>query len=299
MKQESKQSFSLSPRSMEEAHKFAEIFCKSSLCPKHLQGKPGDVIMTLQMGYELGLEPMQAIKTIGVINGIPFAYGDGKLGLVMKSPFFEDMKEWFDEKNAANVIAYCTVKRKGREEVTRWFSMSDAKTAGLLGKTGPWQQYPKRMLQHRARGLALSDTFPDVLFGLVSEDEAKEMAALHEKDITPVTKKGSEGVKQALGIPQKQADIMPTNLNANPAPVIVNQHHAQTIDSTAEPETFNPPELATPEQVSDLHELIIKHGISELIVNRWFKKANATCFEEMSQHEIQSCIDFIINKVAK
>jgi hypothetical protein len=39
---------------------------------------------------------------------------------------------------------------------------------------GPWTQYPRRMLQMRARGFALRDAFPDVLRGLVTAEEAAD-----------------------------------------------------------------------------------------------------------------------------
>jgi hypothetical protein len=48
----------------------------------------------------------------------------------------------------------------------------DAKRAGLWTKAGPWQTYPRRMLQMRARSFALRDAFPDVLKGLISVKEA-------------------------------------------------------------------------------------------------------------------------------
>ena len=48
----------------------------------------------------------------------------------------------------------------------------DAKRAGLWTKAGPWQTYPRRMLQMRARSFALRDAFPDVLKGLISVEEA-------------------------------------------------------------------------------------------------------------------------------
>ena len=50
-----------------------------------------------------------------------------------------------------------------------------AKKASLWTKPGPWQQYPDRMLQMRARGFALRDTFADVLRGLISREEAEDM----------------------------------------------------------------------------------------------------------------------------
>ncbi|NIQ94514.1 MAG: hypothetical protein GWN87_10080, partial [Desulfuromonadales bacterium] len=56
--------------------------------------------------------------------------------------------------------------RVGYKEANRVeFTVKDAKQAGLWGKAGSWQQYPKRMLQWRAVGLLARDVFPDVLGG--------------------------------------------------------------------------------------------------------------------------------------
>jgi hypothetical protein len=52
--------------------------------------------------------------------------------------------------------------------------MADAKRAGLLGKAGPWAQYPARMLALRARGFALRNAFADALRGLITAEEAQD-----------------------------------------------------------------------------------------------------------------------------
>jgi hypothetical protein len=52
--------------------------------------------------------------------------------------------------------------------------MADAKRAGLAGKSGPWSQYPARMLALRARGFALRNAFADALRGLVTAEEAQD-----------------------------------------------------------------------------------------------------------------------------
>lgn len=73
------------------------------------------------------------------------------------------------------MVATCEAKRRGYPQATTvHFSVVDAKKAGLWGKSGPWTQYPKRMLQLRARGFALRDAFPDVLKGLVTAEEAQD-----------------------------------------------------------------------------------------------------------------------------
>ena len=76
------------------------------------------------------------------------------------------------------MVAVCEAKRRGYEKPTVVrFSVADAKKAQLWGKSGPWTQYSRRMLQMRARGFALRDAFPDVLRGLVTAEEAQDYAS--------------------------------------------------------------------------------------------------------------------------
>jgi hypothetical protein len=74
-----------------------------------------------------------------------------------------------------NLTAVCEAKRQGYPAPTTVrFSVADAKKAGLWGKSGPWTQYPSRMLQLRARGFALRNAFADALRGLVTAEEAQD-----------------------------------------------------------------------------------------------------------------------------
>ena len=171
-----KQNFSLAPKDLDEAMRFADMLAGSSIVPKDYIGKPGNCLVAIQWGMELGLQPMQAMQSIAVINGRPSLWGDAMLALVKAHPAFE----WIKEECDGNV-AICTIKRRGEPEVVQSFSMEEAKRAGLTGKQGPWTQYPKRMLQMRARGFALRDAFPDALRGVVSAEEARDTPA--ERDM--------------------------------------------------------------------------------------------------------------------
>ena len=164
-----KQNFSLAPKDLDEAMRFADMLAGSSIVPKDYIGKPGNCLVAIQWGMELGLQPMQAMQSIAVINGRPSLWGDAMLALVKAHPAFEWIKEECD-----GAVATCTIKRRGEPEVVQSFSLEEAKRAGLTGKQGPWTQYPKRMLQMRARGFALRDAFPDALRGVVSAEEARD-----------------------------------------------------------------------------------------------------------------------------
>ena len=75
--------------------------------------------------------------------------------------------------------------------------MEDAKRAGLYGKQGPWQQYPKRMLQMRARAWALRDVFPDVLRGVHVAEEAQDLPAERAMGQAEIIPNGQAGHDQA------------------------------------------------------------------------------------------------------
>jgi hypothetical protein len=172
-------SFDLSPRSLEEALKFADYLADSELVPKDFKGKPGNVLVAIQWGMELGLKPMQAMQNIAVINGRPSLWGDAVLALVLASPLCEYVEEWEE-----NGTAYCKVKRRGKPEDIQSFGEEDAKKAGLIGKQGPWSQYPKRMKKMRVRSFTLRDNFADVLKGIEIAEEVMDIEPI-ARDITP------------------------------------------------------------------------------------------------------------------
>jgi len=176
------------PANITEAIQFSEMLANSSMVPKQYMGKPQDIMVCIQWGMEMGLAPMQALQNIAVINGKPSVYGDAMMALVQASPVCEGVEESIEDEGTPNPVAVCVARRKGRAPVTVRFSVEDAKRAGLWGKQGPWQAYPKRMLQMRARGFALRDAYPDVLKGLISVEEAQdypEETKRPAKDITP------------------------------------------------------------------------------------------------------------------
>ena len=173
----------LTPQSIEEAMKMADLLSKSSMVPKDYMNNPGNIIVAIQFGAEIGLPPLQAMQNLSVVNGRPAIWGDAIIALVRGSGLMEDIRE-----DISDTGATCTVKRRGEQPVSRTFTAEDAKRAGLYGKQGPWQQYPKRMLQMRARAWALRDVFPDVLRGVHVGEEAQDMPpikAMGDAEIIP------------------------------------------------------------------------------------------------------------------
>jgi len=168
-----KTGFDLQPSNVQEAMSLATMIANSQLAPKSFTGKPEDTLVAMMLGNELGLNPIQSIQNIAVVNGRPSIYGDAMLALVQNHPKFGSIDESFDDDS---MTAICTVVRKGGKPHTQKYSQIDAETASLWDKS-TWKQHPKRMLALRARGFALRNQFADALLGLISTEEAEDYAA--------------------------------------------------------------------------------------------------------------------------
>ncbi len=161
----------LEPKNLTEAMEFSKMLATSGLVPDSYKGKPSNVLVAIQWGYEVGLPPMQALNNISIINGRASIWGDAMLAVCQKHPGFAGMEEWLE-----GDTAFCKVKRKINDNVQETigqFSKDQAAKANLLGKN-TWKQYPERMLAMRARGFALRDAFADAIKGLITTEESND-----------------------------------------------------------------------------------------------------------------------------
>lgn len=197
--------FAMRPRTLEEAMKFCEIMANSDLVPGGYKGKPGNIMVAIQMGNEIGLTPMRALRCIAVINGRASMWGDEMLAMVQASP----LCEYVDESESTEKVGICKTKRKGCVEQVSTFTLEDAKRAGLLGKQGPWQQHTGRMLKLRARGFGLRDTFADVLAGLVTVEEALDIPEEPKAEVQTAEKPSlKERLKAKVEVVTEPASIV-------------------------------------------------------------------------------------------
>lgn len=168
----------LTPQTFEDAWRIAQAFSKSGMCPKDMS-TPEQVLVAVMAGAEIGLAPFQAVQSFAVINGRPCLWGDGMLAVVRK--YGTQVSERI-EGDGESAVAWCKVTRPDTQEVIeRAFSAADAQAAGLWTKAGPWKQYPKRMLQMRARAWALRDGCADMLRGMKMAEEVQDFGQLESE----------------------------------------------------------------------------------------------------------------------
>ncbi|MCE2029247.1 hypothetical protein [Sessilibacter corallicola] len=164
----------LNPSNFQEAWEMSEFMAKSSMVPNSYQGKPADILIAMQMGYEVGLKPIQALQNISVINGRPSIWGDGLRALIMSASDLINIEEEF---NDGTQTARCVIVRRiNGNDITFCgeFSKADAEKAGLWGRN-TWKSYPKRMLEWRAFGFAARNAYADRLRGIQLAEESQDI----------------------------------------------------------------------------------------------------------------------------
>jgi len=166
------------PRTLEETFRLAGAIAASGLAPQSLSS-PEKVMVAIMAGAELGMPPFQSLQSFAVVNGRPCLWGDGLIAVARANGV--KVREWMDG-HADAAEAFCEVTRPDGETIQRSFSVADAKKAGLWDKQGPWKQYPRRMLQMRARAYAVRDGCADFLRGFQVREEVEDYQV---KDVTP------------------------------------------------------------------------------------------------------------------
>lgn len=191
---------------------FAHKIAKSSMCPPAFKNKPSEIAIAVGWGKQIGLNPFQSLQNIAVVNGRPSLYGDSLLAVIQQHPEYAG-HDITIEGEGDKLRASCTMRRQtkhGPMSVTETFSIGDAQRAGLWGKSGPWKQYPKRMLKARARAFAIREAFADALNGFSLQEEAADIPS------------------QA---PRSMQDVTPPNMSDNPLDRAFGQIEAPTVDA--------------------------------------------------------------------
>lgn len=149
---------------------YAKTLAASGLIPKHYQRQPANVLVAIETGLSLGIPPIQAIRSIAVINGTATMSADLMSAIVRRAGH----KLRVVEHDGAVTV---TLIRRDDPEVAFTVTWDQAKAtqAGLWGKQGPWTQYPSQMLRARAITEVCRQGASDALMGVIYTPE--EMGA--------------------------------------------------------------------------------------------------------------------------
>lgn len=142
----------------------ANFIAETDFVPKALRNRPAAVAACILTGRELGIGPMQSLKAIHMVQGVPSLSAEYKRARALAAGH----EIVFDDTNATRCIV-----RGRRANSDRWvtitWTMDMANRAKLTGKD-VWRQYPQRMLQARASSELCDILFPDASLGLATSE---------------------------------------------------------------------------------------------------------------------------------
>jgi hypothetical protein len=148
----------------------AATLIKSGLLPASVK-TPEAAVVIIMTGRELGLLPLQALRSISVVEGKPTLSADLLLALAYKSGHCTgyEILELTDEKCVVQIA------RNGIVKPPYSYTIEEARKAGLANRPN-WQRHTKAMLRARATAAACRAYFPDVVLGLYTPDELDDLS---------------------------------------------------------------------------------------------------------------------------
>lgn len=147
---------------------FARELANSGFCP---WGNPSDVLFILLTGAEVGMGPMQSLRSIYAGDqGKPCLSADAMAAIVKRSAFCE---YFYPLEMGPVQCTYITKRTDEPRPVEFTFTIDDAARAGLVSGEF-WQRFPKAMLKARSITHLARTVYPDLVGGFY--DPAELMA---------------------------------------------------------------------------------------------------------------------------
>jgi hypothetical protein len=178
----------------------ADTLVRSGLLPAEIK-TPAAALAVILTGQELGIPPMQALRSIYVVKGKPTLSAQ-LIGALILS-------RGHSYKINTSTAAECqiTFTRAGGGTYTHAFTMADATTAGLA-VSDTWKKYTKAMLFSRCMSAGARAFLPDVIAGMYTSEELA--------DPETVTVDAETGECKVIEATISAPDIRPMLVEAEP-----------------------------------------------------------------------------------
>lgn len=196
-----------------EMAKATAIAKAGDLLPRTYRANPGAVLLAMDWADRVGLSVMDAIHGVAWVQGKPVIDATLLRALAIRAGYRVLVTDASRESATAKVILTSTGETLG----TVTYTMDDAKTAGLAGKSN-WKSNPEDMLVARATSRAVRRYCSDALVGgSLTEDEAEQLDVA-EVDPVQVLRAESEPVLEDDVVDAEVVEDTPEPPQAAPEP---------------------------------------------------------------------------------
>lgn len=179
-------------KAMGNAMTIANAMCSTGMVPKQYKDKPEDGAAAILYGAELGLNAIQSLQQIMVINGKPGIETRTAVALLKKHGYEVRTVETSDESVTVEGIG-----PNGEHEISTW-TMTRAQTAGYTSNS-LYKKIPQQMLYAKAAMEVARKTAPHVLSGIAySVEELRlEPVKMTATRKPPVKARGMDALEAA------------------------------------------------------------------------------------------------------
>lgn len=156
--------------------RMAAILSKSSLVPESYKGKVEDCFVACQMALRLQIEPMMVLQNVYVVKGRPGMEAKLAIALVnARGPFLSPIDYDLEgEGDNRKCTAFATLRKSGKV-CKMSVSIQTAKDNGWYRKDGSWENLPELMLRYRSATFLIRVYAPEVLLGMQTTDELRDV----------------------------------------------------------------------------------------------------------------------------
>ena len=159
--------FSYITAGLQERADYIARLAPSTILPTAYRGNAANAFVAAETGAALGLEPLQALASIAVINGRATLSSDLMAAVIRRAGHTLRIVENSPESVTATLIRADDKKF----EFTVTWDKEKAVKAGLWGQKGPWSQYPTQMLRARAITEVARQGASEALMGMIYSPE--------------------------------------------------------------------------------------------------------------------------------
>src|SRR6478736_9054753 len=178
--------------SFEDAQRIAKGLSSSDLVPQAYKNNIPNTMIALEMANRLKISPFEVMQNLDIIKGKPSWSSTFIIASLNACGRFKPLRFEFvgdNPKSDEYGCRACTYDMDGNKIVGPLVTWLMVKTEGWLSKSGSkWQTMPELMFQYRAASFFGMLYAPDILKGMQTVDEVKDVVSTIDTDYEDVSK---------------------------------------------------------------------------------------------------------------
>jgi len=171
---------------LNKAYKNAKALSNSELLPERFQGRPDNILIAMDIASRGGFSLMQVMQNLYIVKGTPSWSGQFCLAAIKACGKYSNVKyNWVsaEDMNSENFGCYLTAIEIDSGEMVKGTTVNwkMVKAYGWDAKGGSqWKSNPEQMFKYRAAAYFARTECPEVLMGLQTADEVKDVKGNEE-----------------------------------------------------------------------------------------------------------------------